>query len=314
MAKKRTIPATDVKRDLEKTLKVDDITYNINAVHSDTSEQAKAADEAKSALKVEKKLTINSKVLDATTDEVKTETLEFDGEIAQSIDIVPASGGKFSGPVRVVDQDNLEDLNLETVVNYGDLSKILQKFTGAGWYNWEDNVFTIVTKQNKNQYLGVVVGEDKAFTNTKTGFAIKNYENGYLPLYLYIAKDTGNLYYGFNHKAAADRFEYSQLATNAFVLKSEKNNKNYTVESLTDEFSRLSSALNELDQKTAKNDDVKSLRTELNKITSGDTLVSKATKDSSGNIITNYYQKKIIISQYAPTTSDGVDGDIWIKY
>ena len=41
---------------------------------------------------------------------------------------------------------------------------------------------------------------------------------------------------------------------------------------------------------------------------------TKATRDANNNIITSYYQKKIIISTEDPSDSEGLDGDIWIKY
>lgn len=44
------------------------------------------------------------------------------------------------------------------------------------------------------------------------------------------------------------------------------------------------------------------------------TSATNATKDGSGNTITSYYQKKIIVSDNAPKSTDGVNGDIWIEY
>lgn len=193
MSKTKQTTKTTEPRELAKTLTVDGQSYNINA---------------KKAEELEKSITFTSKKYNG-----QEANIEYNGAEEVTIPIVPATGGIFDGPVKVPDT-NLATAPSGTILNYGDISKLLPELTGSGWYTWKNNIFTAVTKENVNQHLGVVIGSEETLNTPNTGFAAKNYAAKYLPMYLYICLDTGNIYYGESAINTTTR-----LATNSTVLK-----------------------------------------------------------------------------------------------
>lgn len=91
-----------------------------------------------------------------------------------------------------------------------------------------------------------------------------------------------------------------------------------SINSINTSISTITNGTNGILVKAKEYTDTKvgALKTDLTKTTSPlkVTAADKASKDASGNTITTYYQKKITVSSAEPKSTDGVDGDIWIKY
>ena len=176
---------------LEKTLMVDGQTYDINAVQAD---------------KVANPLTIYKSNLNKKA----TKLVEFDGGAAKSIDIVPASGGSFAGRITV---PPVSDATLksdgDTVLNYNDIvNKVVDNLLNtSAMATWEGNQLSF-TDPNKASVYGICV--IKGLEEYLVEFASTNklnYENAtsenppkleprWIPNYLYICTDTGNIYLG----------------------------------------------------------------------------------------------------------------------
>lgn len=266
MAKKKQ--ATPIL-ELEKTLVVDDTTYNINAVHSDSSDSASEAnhaleadhainaDEAEKAKKVNEKFTINKVGL------INTTTVNYDGSVSQNIDIVPASGGKFSGNIAVRDLSNDElASNGELVLNYNSIvtkivDKLINTSTMATWDNSSKKLIFVNSSAAVNG-LCVVKGNNSELTT----FSAENNKAKWLPDYLFICTDTGNIYCGTSTSTAT-----VQLALKATQLVSSSSNESYfdfndilnltsLVNQQSQELSELNKTINDLDEAietTAKN-------------------------------------------------------------
>lgn len=192
--------------ELEKTLKVDGQEYNINAVQAD---------------KVANKLTLKPMNLDGTVSaEGSGKWTIFDGSSAQSLNIVPAAGGQFEGKIRV--PDLVTAVNDKDVLNYKDIvSKVVDRLLNtSAMATWNDNKLSF-TDTNTPAIHGICVvlgneldllGKEVSVEDPTSviGFSKINNDNWlkatsenpptpmpkWLQNYLYICKDTGNLYFG----------------------------------------------------------------------------------------------------------------------
>lgn len=175
---------------LEKYIEVNKIKYDVDAV---------------SATQVDNSLTIIEK---KSKNEDKTKS--FNGSAGVQIDIVPAAGGHFSGPITVENSELSSETDGNTVLNYRTISTLIENFTGAGWYSWSNNKFNTVTSTNGvPQHFGIVVGEEKEVQN----FVTTNFNKKHLPKYIYLCHNTGNLYYG-----SSTNDQYTSLSSNPSKL------------------------------------------------------------------------------------------------
>jgi hypothetical protein len=178
-------------KDLKNTILVDGDTYNINAVEAD---------------KVKNSFEVKSVGLGGT---VLQNTVTFDGSDSKEIIIVPASGGKFTGPIRVKsaagdDGDAYKNVDRngnfvdEAVLNYKDIKDnvLNQLLNTTVMYTWSGQTLNPNISTSING-LSLVLGSenelDDFHNDNKTKLANNN---TYLSSYIYIDKDTGNLYLG----------------------------------------------------------------------------------------------------------------------
>lgn len=176
--KKQAVAQTTVNppRELDKLLVVGENTYNINAVHSDTAAQTVG------------KLVIN---VDRATD-----AIDFNGNNDVSISVVsPELGADFAAPITVPEYSNKSDIDSDSVLNFGDLQYYVSKLTGASWFKWDGDTLIPTTSNGTEQLLrmSVVTGLD----GDSLAFNAQNRESQeQLPLFIYIATDTGKMYLG----------------------------------------------------------------------------------------------------------------------
>jgi hypothetical protein len=133
---------------LKNTLLINGIEYNINAVHSEFADEAT---KTKASLTLTKSL---------STGDDKSQI--FDGENNEEIKYVPASGGKFTGPVLIdanLDDVDQSDIN-KAIINYGQITSKIADLTGAPLYTLDDNYqIRSVTDANQTDYkLNTLVG------------------------------------------------------------------------------------------------------------------------------------------------------------
>ena len=172
-------------KQLDKTLKVNNETYDVNAIYSDE------------AGKTSNTLTIINQLSDTT------EETTFDGSKDANISVVSAEdGGKFLNPIEVPTLTSLKSVTDDSVLSYKNILDIVGQLTGASLFKWQWNedaetgTLTSSTKDKIPQRLGIVIGMENALE----AFSIKNQKEDILSTYLYIAQidDTAqyNLYYG----------------------------------------------------------------------------------------------------------------------
>lgn len=164
---------------LDKTLVVDNITYDINAVEATHSNEAD---------KVANTLTINKIDIEGNAGPVV-----FDGSAAKDVSIVGAEGGKFSGPIVVPTYEDKSKFESESVLNYADMNHVIGQLTGFSWYTWDGATLAgSVNSENQALRMGVVKGLYEHLDD----FIAYNSVNKYLPFYLYICSDTGMMFFG----------------------------------------------------------------------------------------------------------------------
>ena len=302
MARKKTV---NTVRELAKVLAIDGQDYQINA---------------EKATKVENQLLIKE-----TIDTNNTVEKPFDGSAPIEISVVPSTGGRFSNPIKVPHVENSDSVTGETILNIDDTLTRIAKLTGSGWYTWENNTLTIVKNDNEvTQHLGIVVGNEIGLES----FMGHNIRNKWLPMFLYICSDTGNIFYGWllgtpgytrlatkaNTSTASD---FAERAGVAYRLNSPDSEASYTstqiaqlfdeifkafddaesdlTSKLTTVYNRITIVNNKADNTEARLEDVINGNTKVGKASQADnaTNATSATKDGEGNIIHNkYYQSK----------------------
>lgn len=176
---------------------------------------------AKSAGKVENKLTIKSTDMLLGVEDT-SKTVVFDGSSPKDILIVPASGGKFAGKIRINSYNPKEEFEFGTfpadaVLNYSDIKTVLLNSLSntSALYYWsvvgdtegetpegETPERSLIPNVIEGTVSGIsiVMGPDGEVSN----FAQKNYANGYLAAYLYISY-SNILYYGTRVSSVATR-------------------------------------------------------------------------------------------------------------
>lgn len=316
MAKAKQTVKESAPLELENTLVVDGKTYNINAV---------AADIARQLLGV---LSINGET--------------FDGTENKAFDVMPKTGGDFSGSITVptsLDQETPEESQDKTVLNRTDISHIVKQLTGSTWYKWNTDSQELspsITDNNEYARLGIIL-EDGLGNYKVEEFAQYNYLNKEFPLWLYISK-ANEIYWGVSSNV--NPFKLSTAYT--LERRSTDNSKipSYTAKTIYEKFNDISSLIEKIskgeqyvgiadklrtddgenitgDAIIARIDDLKLMLSEfIGNITSGATYAGRAyNADNAGKLNgqgSEYYQKKIFVSTTEPTGA--VNGDIWIKY
>ena len=132
--------------ELQKTVKIEDSFYNINAVYSDE------------AGKVTKSLTVT----ESTTGTKNSDTsFEFNGAISRTIDYVPADGGAFRGPVHLSNPTSLPIAS--ELINSGQIDNRIVELTGSPLCVWDTNFNP--SDISNNLYM-LKHGEDQAYRFT----------------------------------------------------------------------------------------------------------------------------------------------------
>lgn len=314
---------------LDKVIEIDGTTYEV---------------QAKTAEKVENKLTIYEVISETAEEPVEFNGYVAEGEEAPEVFIVSADrGGYFRSPIGVPTVGNSPKQDTQ-VLNYRDLSTVVTNLAGSGWYSWDGDNFGAVTDNGVNQHVGIVIGSSTnlaSFATRNAEIAAKTERSEteiYLPKFLYICADNGNLYQGSCENADS----YQQIVNQALELVSQTTGQSYTADSLKTKLDTLDrdvavnatdiqtavtnltadyqTADTELDGKIAANaNSVMTLSNWLETITeTNDTTVKNATYAENANKLDNkdstYFQKKITVSTNNPTSSDGEVGDIWIVW
>jgi hypothetical protein len=148
-------------RDLKNTILMPDeaganVEYNINAVYSDE------------AGKVTTPLVIKESLVTGES------SGSFNGDngasTKQEINYVPATGGKFTGPVHIVASDPPENAS---IINYGQIETLVNLLTGSSAFAWAPNnkaipqLDTIKNNAGQIENLRVVVGTTDHFATFK---------------------------------------------------------------------------------------------------------------------------------------------------
>ena len=217
-------------KELTKTLMVDGEEYNVNAVEAD---------------RVKNTLTIKS--IGLTGNEKTTETINFNGESAETISVVSAeTGGRFNKEIRV--PNNTKDINAESVLNYHDTVNVVLKDLAKAsvFYSWNEGFLSeqyfadgvkIIT-ESIVKGISIIMGnnEDDArefaeYNNTNFNAYIDAFNAGEsiadIPLwfaaYLFICQSTDNIYFGSCGSANVSRIaENANNAQNADKLNTKK--------------------------------------------------------------------------------------------
>jgi hypothetical protein len=285
---------------LQNTLVIDDDIYEVNAVEA-------------SRVQASLKITLATTDPNGESNGESNDDIEFNGSEAKEVSIVPASGGVFTGPIKVPDATDLSSIDGKAVVNYGDLSILTTNLRGAGWYKWENNNFEQVTEDNVAKHLGIV--RESGENDTIGAFVAYNNEYNRLPVFLYIDRG-GDLYLGAHGESSAIKLAQAKQLFDA----DKKNSYDYNT------INNLLTAVQTLNGTSSGHadrlDDLESILDENNSNIVKE--ATKATNDSDDKEIrTNYYRSASstnrINSIHITTTSSPVPtnaqiGDIWIKY
>jgi hypothetical protein len=342
MAKKKQ--AVVQPREMDKTIVIDNETYNINAVHSD---KATTADFASSVEKVNYELVINEKGHDGDT------VVSFDGSSKKSLDIVPASGGKFTGKITAPSiLGSGEEIDEEAVLNFKDIvGTVLERaFNTNVLATWEDSKLTFNTTTGNINSSCLVKGlEEDLFDKTVEqesvlGFATINYNNSiandkslpWIPTYLYLCTDTGNIYLGTSTSPELIRLAVNSVntkvaeAADSLTGVVDGEDVSYTVSTISDIINGATTVgvarnirYEYVDPSTGNDETVDIDGSAVYEIINKVNNLSVPRADTAtnalkfGNYSPDYYQKKITIANsadYPDGPTGGSNGDIMILY
>lgn len=326
-------------KELDKTLKVDNDTYNINAVEADH---------------VANKLTITKSNLDGSMAEKPWFT--YDGSVAvgteqKPLTIVPATGGGFTGRITVPNFENAT-MDPKAVLNYGDITKVVltNMLNNSTLYKWDasaagDKLTPVIANGTINGISIVTGREDTVIEFTKYNNAEVAAGRGILN-FLYISTsgaDHGYIYYGVANKSilrlAASHALYLKSTTDgilsysAEMIHSAITDINSNIEDILNTYNGIISgdvSVGKASSLTTDNgvttgqeltDAIYTLQDNIGKLVSGETPVGKATTATNASKLNgqdaSYYQKKITIaksSDYPNGPTGGSNGDIMILY
>ena len=286
--------------ELQNTININGDIYDITAkkseeaVHAILADKAINSDEANRANELTNSLIIKNIGLEGT---VVKETC-FNGKNSEEISIVPASGGRFSGRIKVVKNTN-KTIDKEAILNYEDiLDRVVPNLINRSvFYRWNGEELSSAIEEAVNS-ISIVCGEE----NNIEGFSEHNNTSSEpLTSYLYICSDSGNIYFGTVNSAAA---RIAQSAINSENAKSATTlihtdgtgKADFTAEHLSSILDNLQLQLTDIKYDETNPNAAKTLVAKAHKADEATsagkaTTADKAIGDSQGNnILTNYYR------------------------
>lgn len=168
---------------------------------------------AKKANRVANSLKINKVTFGGET--AATPVAEFYGDEAKTVEIVPTTGGKFKGPIRVPDANVVQDGVSNTrangeffddaVLNYKDIkNKVLSNLLNTSvLYNWNGTELNPVVEK-AIAGISIITGTEASLLGTN-GFAQKNNTSKQISAYLFVCTDTNSIYFGTSGSSTATR-------------------------------------------------------------------------------------------------------------
>jgi hypothetical protein len=322
--------------DLANTLQINGETYNINAV------QAKHATDADTAKKAKQLEHVLSLIINTFSD--TAEKIYYDGSEDYKVSLVPASGGKFTGPLRVPNVEGTinktgDVIEPEAVLNYSDIANtVLTEFINKSTiYNWDgEELLPQITGGTING-ISIVVGNRanlESFVNANNR-KTKNHILAFL--YISLDADADNtednaIYYGTYDSTAtrlagsaanklikprelsvslastaAVKFDGTKDVTLGITGKLPVANGGTGAGSAEEAIKNLGVAAASHTHKYAASSEVNG-------------AAIKAVCDNDGHEITKYYQPRILTGTVDPSKStvaavkNAADGAIYIKY
>ena len=218
--------STTPNRQLDKTLKVNNKTYEVTAVYSDE------------AGKVTNPLTVTKQETFSTTAPAFAGNAStYDGSAERSLNIVPAEGGAFTGPVLF---KRLQELGLSEedaqylAVNRADITKLLSDISGCPCYTWDGTLLIPITYvkpgTGEQTETPVVPNTSTENENDEIVFAQANIVFGTEAVlsdlvkadvcpqvFIYVCTDNGNLFIGGPSLGLGAEKGYIQLAHHALT-------------------------------------------------------------------------------------------------
>lgn len=149
---------------LKNTINIEGTEYNINAVNALNSLEADHAglsDLATTAVKTQAALTLKQSLkTSASTD-------TFNGTEAKTINYVPSTGGKFTGPVYIDNSELVETIPEDAVLNSKQVTTRVADLNGAPCYLWspDDNyqLHSLVRTDSSFYKLNTIIGTTQHF-------------------------------------------------------------------------------------------------------------------------------------------------------
>ena len=180
--------------------------------------------------------------------------LDYDGSDKKELLIVPARGGRFTGRITVPSvKDDIIRNDGQTVLNYTDIiTKVVDKLINTSTMAiWDSTTSELTFTDNSGSINGlcVVLGLDSELGLFATTNQINKttYPNKWLPNFLYIGTDTGNIYLGKTESDGSTSTR--QLATAADTIKSSDGTYDYTAETIKTNFDTLSNTIDNVNTK-----------------------------------------------------------------
>lgn len=181
------------KIDLSTQLMFDGEEYNINAVNATRADEA---DKVTHVLTLKKYNFSDKAFNNASTFN------SFDGHANTDVTIVPAEGGRFKGRITVPSFPSTWATDKETILNYKDIvDTVLPTFAdklyaGLKSYTvlseWTGEALVKYDQDDDTKNVGIIVGNNTDVNS----FAKANHSDKYYTAFIYIADDTGNIYFG----------------------------------------------------------------------------------------------------------------------
>ena len=324
-SKKRTVSQP---LELTNTLIVAEQEYNINAVYSDK------AGHVENSLKIYEQKDTNKPV-----------PVEYNGSEEKSITYVPASGGAFTGPVTI--QNNNIGLTTNSIINLGQMETKLKSLTGFPVYEWDGSKLTGVNLTNTSELakLNIILGTKDDFDKLLNNNSVR--PEIFIYIFINSGTETGTMYLKIK-----DTVEIRLASTARYLL--DDNGSQFKIDQIISEISMLSNNLadcaNTLHERIDEiyhslDTGLDRLRDRLDEhmddIASGEEVVGRAVEaDHASNattantatkaqkdeddirITTNYYRSgtyrdtvsTIYIGNVTPQDSSGINGDIYIVH
>lgn len=267
MAKaKKTSTSTTTNTNLQNTLQINGETYNITATTADIANKVKAT------------LTITQKKANSDDDEIT----EFNGETSVNVSVVPADGGKFSGPISVPNIDDSQEYSGSEVINKTDTENLINKIVAAlkGLPNhiFEDGQLSPELDAESGSYKALKIITAEAAGDYKEFEALS--ESNEYP-YIFICKSTGDIWLKSAEQPSVNITEKIKNQVKDSLIGDAPDGvdvEQFTLSFLYNEFKGLQNSL------TANNTELKNLKDLINTIDSKIANLLGKTSDSSSSM------------------------------